>query len=387
MMFVNLAFCARSGLKGGYCLPKYITQIENRILYNITSTINYVNLPFFIRSFPSKYLNYEIKVAHSKRKFLNNNFEQIIKRILDCKNCLALELKNICDSYKKEFINSKLNDLHIKESNIIKNRGHINDREQYNTHIISKYSNLHKNHWCTNLTDINIPTDVINFLSLGHNFNLNQTKHNTEIKKLILDVEMTLTNQFENKDYTFYLRNKIINCITNFINKNKNKSFPINSIERQIELDAKKTKKFFKENKQIIITKADKTNCTTLMTKEQYLQKLENHLNDGKTYLKIRKNHNDKIKEIKKEYDKLINELKKKKYISDAEKIKLNINNCNIARMYGLPKLHKLNEPIRPIIDNRNSPTEKLTTLLNPTLKILNEDNPYDLKKLLRIKR
>ena len=33
---------------------------------------------------------------------------------------------------------------------------------------------------------------------------------------------------------------------------------------------------------------------------------------------------------------------------------------CNFTRLYGLPKIHKVNCPIRPILSMINSPTHKI---------------------------
>jgi len=54
--------------------------------------------------------------------------------------------------------------------------------------------------------------------------------------------------------------------------------------------------------------------------------------------------------------------------------------------MYGLPKIHKVDIPIRPIINGINNPNEKLTNFINPSLSPLNNNNPYDIKNALELK-
>ena len=54
-------------------------------------------------------------------------------------------------------------------------------------------------------------------------------------------------------------------------------------------------------------------------------------------------------------------------------------SNCRTPRFYGLPKIHKPNMPLRPIVDFRHSPTYNLAKYLSNLLKKLTIEHPSSL--------
>jgi len=371
--------------KNNNVIPNHLEQIDKKIYYTLDN--NYFNeheMPNFLKSFSSKLLNLQIKITHWKLYKLKKDLEKELNNIKIINCDLAKNLEELCTKYSLDFCKMKNNLLNKKTIlRNTKNNGtsynYPNPRSYFNNNLI-KYNELYLNNWCINLSNTHIPQNIMNFLSLGHNFNLNIDTNNNDIKNIIVDLEYALKlsdSQFN----LYYMRNTINNLLTNYINKNKHKiNKSIDPLEKQINNDALSTKIFLKNNTHLIITKADKCNKTVILTNEQYLEKMNSHLDDKTTYIKIRKTPDDKKNEIKKEYNKLISELHKKNYINNTEKTKLNINNCTIARINGLPKIHKKNTPIRPIINAINSPTEKIAEFINPSLNFLNNNNPYDIK-------
>jgi len=142
-----------------------------------------------------------------------------------------------------------------------------------------------QNNYILHITNVDIPHNVNNFLSLGHNFNMNDFKKSNDIKNIIIDLEYALKVSNPQPDI-YRLRNKINNIITNYINSSKQNS-QLNPLEKQIIKDAKDTRIFLKNNPDFIITKADKCNTTVIMTKQQYKDKMDEHLNNRQTYIKI----------------------------------------------------------------------------------------------------
>ena len=123
--------------------------------------------------------------------------------------------------------------------------------------------------------------------------------------------------------------------------------------------------------KDIVIHKSDKGNSVVIVNRSDYLNRLQEMVNDTSKFeeLKVKpgKDYNFMKKE-KSEVDDLLSELVDKRSISEAIREKLSPNGPNPARLYGLPKIHK---PLadgfpkyRPIISQIGSPTYQIAKYL-----------------------
>ena len=111
--------------------------------------------------------------------------------------------------------------------------------------------------------------------------------------------------------------------------------------------------------------RADKSNKTVIMEKDEYYKKMSDLLNDSNTYKKVA---HDLTKQIQNKINGLINNMFRKKYIDKKTKNLLNCHNGQSPYIYGLPKLHKNNIPLRPIVSTVGSPTYKLSKFLSNIL-------------------
>lgn len=82
---------------------------------------------------------------------------------------------------------------------------------------------------------------------------------------------------------------------------------------------------------------------------------------DTKTYKKINKNLTNSI-QTKNNW--IVSVWKGRGYITEEEKTRLTTYTGSTPRMYGLPKIHKPNNPLRPIVSNINAPTYHLSKFL-----------------------
>ena len=64
----------------------------------------------------------------------------------------------------------------------------------------------------------------------------------------------------------------------------------------------------------------------------------------------------------------------KLKTLKDQDKLS---NDATIAKFYGLPKLHEVNNPLRPIVSLPGSPTYNLSKYLSDILKPLIKSSPH----------
>ena len=144
----------------------------------------------------------------------------------------------------------------------------------------------------------NLSEDERKVLLLGLNFAVLQDYiPKTEI---LANIEKGIKNLSDNT--SSIIRSKVVDIL----NK-KYKSIPNLSIKERKALKKKK-KKNLRNDTNIVITKADKGNCTVIIDKDKYEEKIFKLLNDKDTYVLIK---NDLNKSIERKLNKFIFDLYK----------------------------------------------------------------------------
>ena len=121
--------------------------------------------------------------------------------------------------------------------------------------------------------------------------------------------------------------------------------------------------------------KADKGNATVVLSKQQYLDKVNAHITTG-PYSKLKKDPTSTLP------DKLYRLLKKFRddgHISKSQLDSMRVLHPRQPQLYGQPKIHKPGAPIRPIVSFYNTPLSALHKVLAHYLKPLSS-NPIRLK-------
>ncbi|XP_044760195.1 uncharacterized protein LOC123317654 [Coccinella septempunctata] len=178
------------------------------------------------------------------------------------------------------------------------------------------------------------------------------------IKSLLADSEylVRLAPQ-ESQDL---LRAKSTNTITNFVHPAWKKNNP------QYGLFCK-TKRFLRDNDDIVITMADKGNVTMAITKQQYEEKLLNIIEDTNVYKKL---NSDPTSKYQTKNNNLVKDLKDQAYIGATTARQLNNYKGISPTIYGLPKIHKEGTPLRPIVSTIKSPTSELSKFVADILNL-----------------
>ena len=130
---------------------------------------------------------------------------------------------------------------------------------------------------------------------------------------------------------------------------------------RNLSLEEIEALKKLKENKNIIISKADKGNVTVIQNKNDYEQKMSN-LVKSDAYEQLQ---TDPTKAIEKEVCTVI---KKSREFDDVTRRRISPSYSKPPHMYGLIKIHKENYPVRPIVSSIGSPCQALAKYLVPLL-------------------
>ncbi|XP_074031353.1 uncharacterized protein [Leptinotarsa decemlineata] len=118
-----------------------------------------------------------------------------------------------------------------------------------------------------------------------------------------------------------------------------------------------------KKNKNIIITPADKGNATVVMNTTDYQKKMMNILQDGsyKPSARDPTTYLEKTTKAKIQSFKLGREIEQKTIPREKS------SKC--PKLYGLPKIHKTDVPLRPIVSAINSPTQNLEKYLSKIMQ------------------
>ncbi|XP_047990120.1 uncharacterized protein LOC125229344 [Leguminivora glycinivorella] len=111
-----------------------------------------------------------------------------------------------------------------------------------------------------------------------------------------------------------------------------------------------------RSNPDILTLKADKGNATVVIDVSDYESKINGLLSDEATYKKVNYDptarYNRATLTLVKECEQVLTE--------DTVKFLLRPRNVLSPKIYGLPKIHKVNSPLRPIVSQIDSPTYDL---------------------------
>ena len=208
--------------------------------------------------------------------------------------------------------------------------------------------------WIINISNKQLTADEKRVLSKGLNF---ATVHSKNDKlKFIAAVEPIIDNLTTTTiDEKNVLRQRIITALNCAPKTNNITSGEQNAL------------KALKGDDSILIVPADKGRSTVVINKDDYVNKVTEHLNDETTYREVASNPTNTLQ------NKVNTELKRLKdenSLSADEYKYLRSTTASTPLFYALIKTHKINYPIRPIVSFCDSPTYKLaqflTKLLNP---------------------
>jgi hypothetical protein len=143
--------------------------------------------------------------------------------------------------------------------------------------------------------------------------------------------------------------------------------------------DFYRTLKSLSDDKSIVVVKPDKGNGIVILNKADYIRKMENIIGDVTKFKLINDDwftiilrHEDKV-------NRFISKLHKKSYIDKETYNELRLSSSQPGTLYGLPKVHKAGNPLRPILSAIGTSGYKLAKFLIPFLTPLTT-NEYTIK-------
>jgi len=223
-----------------------------------------------------------------------------------------------------------------------------------------------------NLSSRQLSKDELATLSLGLNFAVPDKNHN----KMLLETAMYLEQIISEIDDD-EIGEVEKNCVKSQVCKvlMSDYSQPDNSIEK-VPKWIKSSITSLKQDKSIIIIKADKGNTTVILDRAEYESKMDVLISSGPYKEALKDPTTVHFESTKKLLQKLGDDNK----ISKPTMWNLKPFEEVCPRIYGVPKLHKENLPLRPIVDYRYSPCYKTSLFLKKIFKTLTDNHEHTLK-------
>lgn len=150
-----------------------------------------------------------------------------------------------------------------------------------------------------------------------------------------------------------------------------------NPIDKEILHINKKTKIFLKDNPDLVVLNADKGNRTVFMSRLDYNRKMDEHFSDASTYKLL---SYDTTCILENRLISLAKNLLERKYITDKVYRTITKHNSSVSKAYGLPKIHKVDIPVRIIEASYESPAHEISAFVAEILKKLTANSKYNVK-------
>ncbi|XP_050511970.1 uncharacterized protein LOC126888016 [Diabrotica virgifera virgifera] len=338
------------------------------------------NIPIKIKSeIERKLLRKEICIHYAKINSFDIELKILYDKIVEVTPFLVFqqilqehhEELALIKQVKFDKINKKLNYLKAERSgNKYPNNNKDNNRNQ-----VSHFSS-HKFHTrVKNLTNCNFNNEELDFLSKGLKFSTQSKPDTSNIELLCVEIDSIINSL----DISTSVKNNIKTACLFQLNQQyhryTNNKKLISTYHSQIKIIKSISHKI--RTHELTITKADKGNCLIIMYSKDYINKVENFLSDN-TFIPLNKSPMNKLNTDLKAI--LSNHSTFFEHLQTNPKSFI-VKNPLIPHLYGLPKIHKLNFPIRPVVSFVNTPLSNLAQFVNKLLNdLINYSPKYTVK-------
>ncbi|XP_050519268.1 uncharacterized protein LOC126893296 [Diabrotica virgifera virgifera] len=350
----------------------FISQcLNHKVIPNFCRVKTSKNVPPNIRSsLQVKLMKKEICNHYGKLNYLNCQLKVMYDSLLEI--ICFININNfmsdvqdkveISNSIKFNRVNNKLIKL-IQAKTLLDQASDVRD--------VRKFSDFKFHPRIKNLTNINFSKDEIQLLNYGLKHSVPKDFSIKDIENLSIETDIVI----ENLSVTLSDRTSIRNSCYRFLNKFKTKIDSSNNSSFSHSLSSKKANSFLKSlksikqkitNHQLIFSKADKGNCLVILERDLYNNKVTSFLESNHfTSITVdpTKRFITKLKDNIKQFSDFFTEF-------DAPYSKIPSNPL-VPRLYGLPKIHKVDMPIRPVVSFINTPVSILSKFLLKTIKNL----------------
>lgn len=299
-----------------------------------------------------------------QKRFLNDEIKEKTSKINSIKNRLNNTLSSLKSSVSFIDFTHFTHLIERTNSNTIAHNKFIQDRK------LQKLGYVNPDGLPTSKVIFNFSSRPLNsaeesLLRKGLNFALptrkiNYLSHFLPFELLYKRITNCLFFPFQNKTPEFFKNSLKHLAFSTYYSK---KSF--NSVLTEEENKALHS---LKNDKSIIITKPDKGNGIVVLDKSVYIEKMNCILNDQSKFCKVLGDTFSLILKCEDRINNFLRKLKSSKTITDALYSHLYVSGSRPGILYGSPKVHKPNVPLRPILSAIGTVNYKLAKYLVPIL-------------------
>lgn len=205
-----------------------------------------------------------------------------------------------------------------------------------------------------NLTNTQFTINEMSLLEKGLKHNIAPKLDHRSLEGLAVDAEVAIVTNKKSGIVKSLVANDIQNASTNSSSRGSGSEIlALKSLKRKIN------------SNDLVLTKADKGNTIVVMNRDSYKEKVEEVIH-GEDFVRLR---SDPTKKFKSEVRNLITDSTFVFSNPDKAKDKIVPMNSLPPILYGLPKIHKDNIPIRPVVSYIGAPAYNLAKHLNYILK------------------
>lgn len=231
-----------------------------------------------------------------------------------------------------------------------------------------------------NMTQCILPDDISIGLSFGWKFLFPFVTSNENLHEIVSQLDCCIEDTI-NESRQIEASMEIARVLNN------RREFQNDQTIQWLAFVSKRTKEFFDDNTNLFATRSDKGGHTVLIYNEQYAKAIDELLSDG-NYDVI---NNNPLNDLVNTEEKLVNMLKRNYQCKDVSSVLRGYqpNTLQLAKFYGLPKIHKPGFKLRPITSMNGSPGHALGKIFNLMLKEIfpsteyHTRDSYDIKKFL----
>ena len=274
-------------------------------------------------------------------------------------------LKQVCSYIDFNHIVSHVNLVNEKKINRIKDK---QDHKLFNLGLTHRYDDIDPNKVIFNYSDKVLTRDQKEALSMGLKFCFLPSK--LKYSTFFASFEQLLFKLSKHDIYEIFP-----DALNSFNSQLKSIAFRnFYSFKPQVSNYHKKIISCLKElsrDKNVIITKPDKGNGVVLLNKSSYLEKMNTILADTINFSKMKEDLYKTIIKLEDKNNRLVDKLYKNKIIDEPISKQLKSSGSRPGILYGLPKVHKVGVPMRPILSTVGSVSYNMSQWLVPKLSSL----------------
>ena len=304
-------------------------------------------------NFQKDLLDNEIKVKSKSIAGYNKQVKELKRELKDHSSYI-----DFCH------FNNVLENLNTKKLKAVKV---VHERKLFNLGLI-KVEELNPNKVVYNYSRISLSQRLVYLLSKGLKFSIPRPK--LKFSQFLLPFEKLLRHLSKHVSVNHPKSTNFAKSVIKSLALSTFYSYRPDAFDAVSKSDIKLLKELSKRD-DIIVCKPDKGQGVVILNKDDYENKITDILSDNSKFVEVNNSGEKLIIKNEDQLNNFLRKLKKSKVIGDDTYNYLFTTGSRPGVLYGLPKIHKPNVPLRPILSAIGTINYKISKFFIPLLKHL----------------